>query len=276
MSERSGRAEPDVVWVGLGMPKQELWMDRVHTALPGMTLVGVGAVFDWVSGTVRKAPRWMQDAGLEWLFRLGQEPGGCGAATPGTTPPSSSCARRRWYVIAAAGSRRSRSDVRIAVFGLGYVGTVSAACLARDGRFVFGVDPNTTKVDLVNQGIPPLIEAGVDRLMAEGVASGRIIATSECKRAVLNSDLAIVAVGTPSQPNGDIDLSHVRRVMEEIGAWLRVRDGFYVVSLRSTVLPGTTARTVIPALETASGKRAGSSFGVCANPEFLPRGLGPL
>ncbi|OFW54961.1 MAG: GDP-mannose dehydrogenase [Actinobacteria bacterium RBG_16_70_17] len=162
--------------------------------------------------------------------------------------------------------------MRIAVFGLGYVGTVSAACLARDGHVVFGVDPNTTKVDLVNQGIPPLIEAGVDRLIAEGVASGRIIATSECKRAVLNSDLAIVAVGTPSQPNGDIDLSHVRRVMEEIGACLRVRDGFYVVSLRSTVLPGTTARTVIPALETASGKRAGFDFGVCANPEFLREG----
>ena len=162
--------------------------------------------------------------------------------------------------------------MRIAVFGLGYVGTVSAACLARDGHVVFGVDPNTTKVDLVNQGIPPLIEAGVDRLIAEGVASGRIIATSECKRAVLNSDLAIVAVGTPSQPNGDIDLSHVRRVMEEIGACLGVRDGFYVVSLRSTVLPGTTARTVIPALETASGKRAGFDFGVCANPEFLREG----
>ena len=162
--------------------------------------------------------------------------------------------------------------MRIAVFGLGYVGTVSAACLARDGHIVVGVDPNTAKVDLVNQGIPPLIEAGVDRLIAEGVASGRIIATSECRRAVLSSDLAIVAVGTPSQPNGDIDLSHVRHVMEEIGASLRARDGFYVVSLRSTVLPGTTAQTVIPALETASGKRAGFDFGVCANPEFLREG----
>jgi GDP-mannose 6-dehydrogenase len=162
--------------------------------------------------------------------------------------------------------------MRIAVFGLGYVGAVSAACLARDGHEVIGVDPNRTKVDLINDGSPPVIEVGLDELINKGIEQGRITATGDHRRAVLESEMAIVAVGTPSLPNGDIDLSHVRDVMGEIGSTLAERDGFYVVVLRSTVLPGTLLDVVIPVLEEASGKEAGTGFGVCFNPEFLREG----
>lgn len=162
--------------------------------------------------------------------------------------------------------------MRIAVFGLGYVGLVSAACLARDGHRVVGVDPNQVKVDLVNRGASPVIEAGLDRLIGDGVASGAIRATADHRAAVMDTDLALVAVGTPSQANGSLDLRHVRHVMEEIGSALAVKDGFYVVSLRSTVLPGTTEGVATPILEAASGRRAGTDFGVCFNPEFLREG----
>lgn len=158
------------------------------------------------------------------------------------------------------------------MFGLGYVGLVSAACLARDGHRVVGVDPNPVKVDLVNGGTSPVIEAGLDRLIGEGVARGAIRATADHRAAVADSDLALVAVGTPSQANGSLDLRHVRHVMEEIGSTLTGKDDFYVVCLRSTVLPGTTEKVVTPILEAASGRRAGADFGVCFNPEFLREG----
>jgi len=162
--------------------------------------------------------------------------------------------------------------MRIAVFGLGYVGAVSAACLAREGHMIIGVDPNKTKVDLINDGAAPVIEEGLDELMKEGVEQGRITATTDHREAVFDSEMAIVAVGTPSRSNGSIDLSHVRDVMEEIGSTLAESEGFYVIVLRSTVLPGTLAGVVIPTLEEASGKAAGTDFGVCFNPEFLREG----
>jgi GDP-mannose 6-dehydrogenase len=162
--------------------------------------------------------------------------------------------------------------MRIAVFGLGYVGAVSAACLARDGHEIIGVDPNATKVDLVARGLSPVVEEGLAHLTKEGVASGRIRATSDHRAAVFETDMAIVCVGTPSRSNGSIELAHIRSVMGEIGSALRDRDGGYVVAVRSTVLPGTTQGTVIPILEAASGKLAGEDFGVCFNPEFLREG----
>jgi GDP-mannose 6-dehydrogenase len=162
--------------------------------------------------------------------------------------------------------------MRIAVFGLGYVGAVSAACLAREGHVIIGVDPNETKVGLINDGATPVIEEDLADLIRQGVEGGRISATTDHHKAVADSEMAVVAVGTPSQPNGNIDLSHVQDVMKQIGSSLAERESFYVVVLRSTVLPGTVADVVIPALEQASGKKAGTGFGACFNPEFLREG----
>ncbi|HEV8652596.1 MAG TPA: UDP-glucose/GDP-mannose dehydrogenase family protein [Actinomycetes bacterium] len=162
--------------------------------------------------------------------------------------------------------------MRISVFGLGYVGAVSAACLAGDGHDVTGVDPQPVKVGLLNRGQSPVIEEGLTELVGAGVAAGRLRATVACPEAVRDTELGFVCVGTPSQANGSLDLTHLRRVGQDIGAALRERDGFFVVVLRSTVLPGTTQEVLVPILERASGKRAGRDFGVCTNPEFLREG----
>jgi GDP-mannose 6-dehydrogenase len=162
--------------------------------------------------------------------------------------------------------------MKISVFGLGYVGAVSAGCLAKDGHEVVGVDPNPTKVDLINRGVTPIIEKDIGEMIAAGVAAHRLRATASVREAVLATDLSLVCVGTPSQLNGNLDLSYVRRVCEEIGAALRDKAGFHVVVARSTMLPGTMRQVVIPTLEQASGKTAGVDFGVCNNPEFLREG----
>jgi GDP-mannose 6-dehydrogenase len=162
--------------------------------------------------------------------------------------------------------------VNISIFGLGYVGAVSAGCLAADGHRVIGVDPNQTKVDLINQGQTPIIEKDIGAMIARTVKDGLLRATVDVRAAVLGTDLSLICVGTPSQLNGNLDLSAVRKVCEQIGAALRDKDGFHVVVARSTMLPGSMRSTVIPALERASGKRAGVDFGVCNNPEFLREG----
>ncbi len=162
--------------------------------------------------------------------------------------------------------------MNICVFGLGYVGAVSAACLANDGHNVIGCDPYQVKTDLINDGHSPVIEDKIEELMGEGVSSGRLRATTSAREAVMASDLAFVCVGTPSQSNGALDLSYVERVSEDIGTILKEKDDYFVVVIRSTVLPGTTTELVIPALERTSGKKAGKDFGVCMNPEFLREG----
>ncbi len=162
--------------------------------------------------------------------------------------------------------------MNIAIFGLGYVGCISAACLAQQGHRVYGVDVSGTKVDLVNAGKSPIIEHSIDTIIAEQVGAGRLSATTDAAAAVAATELALVCVGTPSQPNGDLDLSYVRHVSEDIGRALQEHTGFYVVAVRSTMLPGSVHGVVVPALETASGKRAGQDFGVCINPEFLREG----
>lgn len=162
--------------------------------------------------------------------------------------------------------------MKISVFGLGYVGAVSAACLAGEGHDVTGVDVNRIKVDMVNAGRSPVIETDLDDLISDAVTAGRLRATVSCAEAVARTDMAFVCVGTPSNPNGSLDLTHLRKVCEEIGAALRDRDTFFVVVVRSTVLPGTLAEVATPALEAASGKRVGVDFGLCANPEFLREG----
>lgn len=159
--------------------------------------------------------------------------------------------------------------MKISIFGLGYVGAVSAGCLARDGHEVIGVDPNPTKVDLINRGVTPIIEKDIGEMIAAAVAAGRLRATASVQEAVASTELSLVCVGTPSQLNGNLDLSYVRRVCEQIGAALRDKDGFHVVVARSTMLPGSMRQTVIPTLEQHSGKTAGVDFGVCNNPEFL-------
>ncbi|QXP85161.1 nucleotide sugar dehydrogenase [Methylococcus sp. Mc7] len=162
--------------------------------------------------------------------------------------------------------------MKLSVFGLGYVGAVSAACLASEGHNVIGVDPNRTKVDLINRGLTPIIEKDVGTLIAKAVAEGNLRATSNPVDAVVNSDVSLVCVGTPSQFNGNLDLSYVRRVCEEIGKAIKIKGGFHVVAVRSTMLPGSMRSIVIPTLEAASGMKVGEEIGVCNNPEFLREG----
>jgi len=162
--------------------------------------------------------------------------------------------------------------MKICVLGLGYVGTVSAGCLAQEGHEVVGVDPESRKVDLINAGKAPIIEKDIGPIIERQVAAGRLRASTDVSTAVGQADLALVCVGTPSRANGDIDLTFVRRVCEQIGAALRHNQGALAVVIRSTMLPGTMREVVIPALEAASGRRAGVEFGVCINPEFLREG----
>ena len=163
-------------------------------------------------------------------------------------------------------------NLTISVFGLGYVGVVSSACLARDGHTVFGVDPNPTKVDIINSGRSPIIEAEVDDLVRDGVAAGRLSAGDDARAAVMETDLSLVCVGTPSQQNGNLDLQFVKAVCAEIGSALKQKDRHHTVVMRSTMLPGSMHEVVLPTLEQASGKKAGTDFGVAINPEFLREG----
>ena len=162
--------------------------------------------------------------------------------------------------------------MRICVFGLGYVGCVSAACFAKEGHEVIGVDVNPTKVEIINSGRSPIVEAGVGELIGEMVAQGRLRATTDAAASVADSELSLVCVGTPSRPNGSLDLTYVERVCQEIGAGLAATRAPHVVVVRSTMLPGTVAGLVTPMLERHSGKRAGHDFSVCINPEFLREG----
>ena len=159
--------------------------------------------------------------------------------------------------------------MKISIFGLGYVGTVSAGCLGKDGHYVIGVDPYQPKIDLINQGKTPIIEKDIGEIMEKAVADGLVRATQDVRQAVLDSEISLICVGTPSQNNGSLDLKYVRKVCEEIGTALREKSDFHVVVARSTMLPGSMRSVVIPVLEEYSGKTAGVDFGVCNNPEFL-------
>jgi GDP-mannose 6-dehydrogenase len=162
--------------------------------------------------------------------------------------------------------------MRICVLGLGYVGAVVGACLARMGHEVVGVDRERLKVDLVKAGRSPIIERDIGPLIAEQVAAGRLSASTDVTGAIHSADLILICVGTPSRSNGDIELAHLRHVCEQIGLALRTHRGAPVIAVRSTVLPGTVRAVVIPTLEAASERVAGTDFGVCVNPEFLREG----
>ena len=166
------------------------------------------------------------------------------------------------------------NEMRIAVFGLGYVGTVASACLARDGHQVLGVDPNATKVELINSGKSPIIERDIDGLVSEAVAKGALRASSDATEAVHQSELSLVCVGTPSRSNGSLDTSYVEKVCGEIGNALRSMGPgrHHTVVIRSTLLPGSMRNIVMPALQNTSGLQAGVDFGLCNNPEFLREG----
>ena len=159
--------------------------------------------------------------------------------------------------------------MNIAVFGLGYVGAVTAACLADDGHTVIGVDPSRVKRDLISKGESPIVEPGLGELISGAIDAGRLTVTADFREAIAASDLAFICVGTPSSPNGELNLSYVESVAKEIGTALAERTSRYTVILRSTVLPGTTQTLVVPALESTSGKKAGDDFGVAFYPEFL-------
>ena len=160
----------------------------------------------------------------------------------------------------------------LSIFGLGYVGCVSAACFARGGHRVLGVDVNQDKVDLINSGRPTILEEGIAELVAAVRSGGLLEATTDARSAVLESTISLVCVGTPSRANASLDLTYVERVCEQIGEAIRDKPERHEVVIRSTVLPGTIHETVIPTLERSSGKRIGEGFGVASNPEFLREG----
>jgi len=160
----------------------------------------------------------------------------------------------------------------LGVFGLGYVGCVSAACFAKSGWRVIGVDVNRTKVDMINQGTSPVLEPGLADLVREQVAAGRLRATTDGAEASAEAAFSLICVGTPSKPNGAIDSTYVERVCEDIGRALRGRPGRHIVVVRSTVVPGTVDTVVKPTLERAAQRALGDTLAVCVNPEFLREG----
>ncbi len=162
--------------------------------------------------------------------------------------------------------------MKISIFGLGYVGAVSAGCFSKIGHEVIGVDPNEDKVRLINNGCTPIIEEEIGEIIHQSVKEKRLSATQDVSKAVQQSDISIICVGTPSAPNGSQNLQFIRKVYEEIGLEIKKKKTYHIVVNRSTLIPGTMLNVVKPILEKASGKKAGVDFGLCINPEFLREG----
>jgi GDP-mannose 6-dehydrogenase len=162
--------------------------------------------------------------------------------------------------------------MRVTIFGLGYVGSVTAAALARDGHEVVGVDVSAPKIEALSQGCSPVLEPGVDEIVAEAAAQGRLRATDDPAEGLRDSDISLICVGTPSRPDGSLDLQYVIQVAGQIGSKLSLAADGHRVVVRSTVLPGSTRGQVLPAIEQASGRSAGEGYDVCTNPEFLREG----
>ena len=162
--------------------------------------------------------------------------------------------------------------MKVSILGLGYVGCVSAACLAKDGNEVIGVDVNSVKVELLASGKSPIVEPSLNELIEQFVGNGRLQVSTDVSFAVQNTNVSLICVGTPSNDNGSLKLDYVKNVCREIGEALAEKNGYHVVVVRSTVLPGTVDELLIPILEQSSGRKAGIDFGVCMNPEFLREG----
>jgi len=162
--------------------------------------------------------------------------------------------------------------VKISIFGLGYVGAVSLACLARDGHSVIGVDVDQAKLDLIRGGKTPVVEEGMVDLMAQAAANGRVSVTTDVIQAVTDSDLSLICVGTPSAPNGSQDQSAMLRLAHDLGRAMRQKSDEHVFVFRSTLVPGTVEEVLRPIIEQESGKKDGADFHVCFQPEFLREG----
>jgi GDP-mannose 6-dehydrogenase len=163
------------------------------------------------------------------------------------------------------------TEMKISIFGLGYVGCVSAACLASAGHDIIGVDVNPIKVDMINEGKSPIIEPELEDLIKRQVENGKISATLDTKYAVLNSDISFIIVGTPSNGNGSVNLNYIFDVSQQIGRILANKSTYHLIVIRSTVFPGTGDK-VINIIQEGSGKKVGQDFGYCSNPEFLREG----
>ena len=161
------------------------------------------------------------------------------------------------------------NKARLSIFGLGYVGAVSAACFAQCSHMIMGVDPDKKKIEKISKGLSPIVETGLELLLTEGVSKGLIFATTDAAAAIHSSDVSFVCVGTPSAADGQCDLTYLRKVSTQIGAALANKKGYHVIVFRSTVPPGTTRNVMLPILEKFSGKKAGVDFGLCFHPEFL-------
>jgi len=161
--------------------------------------------------------------------------------------------------------------LKITVFGLGYVGCVSAACFAKEGHQVIGVDVNEEKVNIVNSGKSPIVEPGLEELVQEVVKNGNLKATTNYEEAVQQTDISLICVGTPSGKNGKLNLDYIFRVAEQIGEALKGVDHYHLAVVRSTVLPGTVEK-VLKIIQEKTGKHPGKDFGACSNPEFLREG----
>jgi GDP-mannose 6-dehydrogenase len=163
--------------------------------------------------------------------------------------------------------------MRVSIFGLGYVGAVSAACFAKEGHTVIGVDIDPYKLNLIRQGRAPIVEENLEPMLREAVSAGRLQVTDCATEAVHQTDISLICVGTPSKENGDLRTDFLERVAAEIGDALRTKDGYHIVVIRSTILPGTAEEVVLPILEQRSGKHVNEGFGLCVNPEFLREGV---
>ncbi len=162
--------------------------------------------------------------------------------------------------------------MRISIFGIGYVGAVCCGSLAARGHSVIGVDVSPGKVDMINKGISPIVEPGLEELLGKAVLNGNLRGTTDAVDAIENSEITMICVGTPSKTSGDLDLRYIQAVSQEIGKALAGKQDWHTVVIRSTVLPGTITNVVRPILEERSGKKAGEGFGLASNPEFLREG----
>ena len=162
--------------------------------------------------------------------------------------------------------------MKICIFGLGYVGTVSAACLAELGHEVTGIDINTNKVGIITRGKSPIVEEKIDDLIKKMVSAGRLFATTEILEAISGADMVLISVGTPSEEDGSLSLTAIQETCQKIGETMHLMGNYPIIVIRSTVMPGTTEGILIPLIEKISCKKAGVDFGVCFNPEFLREG----